>query len=96
MFDEQAVKIAAGNPNCRTDIQLPSLSTMESLSDPKQILAEVLVQASELRGRHLKRFKPGHCRHLITENIEDFSPLFELSAFRRLNHDIEQLAMAIR
>ena len=96
LFDEQAVKIAASNPNCRTDIQLPSLSTIESLADPKQILSEVLIQASELRGRHLKRFKLGlgRCRHLITENIEDFSPLLELQAFHRLNRDIEQLAMA--
>jgi hypothetical protein len=95
LFDMQALKIAAGNPNCRTSIQLPPLSSVESLSDPKQMLAEILVQASELHGRHLKRFKPNRCRHLISENIEDFSPLFDLQAFQRLNRDIMNLVDSI-
>ncbi|MBN1757295.1 MAG: hypothetical protein JW863_03200 [Chitinispirillaceae bacterium] len=93
LFNERAMKVAAGNPNCRTHIELPPLSTIESLPDPKQRLIDILIIASELRGRHLKRFKPLQCRHLITENIEDFSPLFELEAFQRLSRDIEQLSM---
>ena len=92
LFDERAIKVAAGNPNCRTQIELPSLSIIESLPDPKQRLIDVLVSASELKGRHLKRFKPLQCRQLITENIDDFSPLFELQAFQRLSREIQQLA----
>ena len=95
MFNEKAVKVAAGNPNSRIHVDLPSLSTVESLPDPKRALAEALIQASELRGRHLKRFKRGHHRHLITENIEDFSPLLELQAFQRLSRDIEHIAIDV-
>lgn len=91
LFDENAIRKAAGNPNGRGPVQLPPIRTLESIPYPKQMLKDILIQASELRGRHLKRFKPDKRRWLISENINDYSPLLALEAFRRLNRDIAAL-----
>jgi hypothetical protein len=91
LFNEPAIRRASENPHGRVDLQLPGITKLESLADPKDILIEALQNASELGGRRLKDFKPRRCIHYLAALIEDFSPLRALEAFQRLEHDIEEV-----
>ena len=91
LFDEPAIRLAAGNPNGKNPLNVPELSVIEQIPDPKDVLFEVLRAASGLKGRHLKRFSMAESRIRITELISDFSPLRKLSAFKRLEKDISVL-----
>ena len=88
LFDEAAIRRAAGNPNGRQDLDLPQLTDCEQLADPKRVLFEALRQASGLSGRRLKRFSPHRTRVRIAELLDDYSPLQALSAFRAFMDDV--------
>ncbi len=96
LFDERAIRHAAGNPNGKTQLNSPTLGTIESLADPKQILLQSLRRASELTGRKLKRFRrdESHAARRVADYIEDFSPLRSLPAFERLESDVEAILAA--
>ncbi len=81
LFDEQAIRRAAGNPGGKTALALPRLTQLESLPDPKEILYGLLVTASEHQGRRRRRFNPSRAALRLGEIPEDFSPLQALSAF---------------
>ena len=91
LFDEPAIRLAVGNPNGKNPLNVPELSVIEQIPDPKDVLFEVLREASGLKGRHLKRFNLAESRIRITELISDFSPLRKLNAFQRLEKDISML-----
>lgn len=91
LFDEDAIRRAAGNPNGKAALDLPKLSEIEQLHDPKDLLFKILREASGLKGRHLKKFNPRASRIRITELIADFSPLRALRAYQRLEEEILQL-----
>lgn len=84
LFDEAAIRRAAGNPNGNSPISLPRINRIEAEPDPKHLLCELLSQASGLAGRRLKRFRPLSKRHLVAEEITDFSPLEALESFSQL------------
>lgn len=88
LFDEAALRTAAGNPNGRSNLNLPPLHRLEAIPDPKRVLYETLQRASGLRGRRRRRFAAPERAHRVTELIDDFSPLLELNAFRRLDRDL--------
>jgi len=91
LFDEPAIRFAAGNPNGRKPLIMPELSLIEQIQDPKNALFRILREASGLTGRRLKKFNMDEARIRITELISDFSPLRQLSAFQRLENDIATL-----
>ncbi|MBC8418780.1 MAG: hypothetical protein ISR62_05605 [Desulfobacteraceae bacterium] len=70
---------------------MPELSVIEQIPNPKDVLFEILREASGLTGRRLKRFNTDECRIRITGLVSDFSPLRQLSAFQRLENDISTL-----
>lgn len=88
LFNESAIRNAAGNPNGQNALALPNLSDVEELLDPKARLYEALKGASQLTGRRLKRFKVSKKAYLIGQYINDFSPLRSLSAFQALEADL--------
>ena len=88
LFDEPAIRRAAGNPNGNQPLNLPKLKTIEHEPDPKNLLYEILRQASGLSGRRRKNFNESHSAVLVSESIEDFAPLRALSAFKTLEDDI--------
>jgi hypothetical protein len=79
LFDEPAIRRAAGCPNGDMDLRLPPLKSVESMPDPKALLLETLRTASNLSGRRLKKFEPDRLR--LANLIDDFSPLRALQAF---------------
>lgn len=98
LFDESALRRAAGNPNGTVRLDLPRLRDLESCPDPKTVLDRLLERASESSGRRLHRFQRdlAWCRGRVAELIDDFSPLNRLPAFQRFveatNEVVEQLA----
>ena len=90
LIDVAALRGAAGNPNGKEPLDLPSVETLEALPDPKQILHDLLRQASGLRGRRLRSFSERLSGHRVAELIEDFDPLYRLTAFQPLAADVER------
>jgi hypothetical protein len=91
LFDKQAIRRAAGNPRGRMGIELPRLPECEALVDPKAVLKTLLVRASGLAGRQLRRFQSQSRLHRVAELIDDFSPLLALAAFRELERNINRV-----
>jgi hypothetical protein len=87
LFDEIAIRTAAGNPRGRQELPLPRLGDMERLPDPKEILQQIVRTASGLSGRRLQRLTVSTQR--IADLIDDFTPLRALSAFQALEREID-------
>lgn len=94
LFEEAAVRRAAGNPHGRTVLQLPARAQIEQLPEPKSILHKVLREASELTGRRLKNFPVRERAQRVAELIDNFEPLRNLTAFRALEAEIKQVLQA--
>jgi hypothetical protein len=91
LFDENAIRRASGNSDGRARLNLPRLRNIETLPDPKETLFEAIRTASEKSGRKLKNLNADlpFLRYRISELIEDFSPLRNLSAFQQLEIDVQ-------
>jgi hypothetical protein len=91
LFDEPAIRKAAGNPNGRFPLDIPSLDSVERLPNPKQVLFDMIGKSSEFTGARLKKLKSSLHRsaHLVSQNIEDFSPLRNIKAFKNLENELQ-------
>jgi hypothetical protein len=81
--------LAAGNPRGKVTINLPDIDRLESIPDPKQLLHDVLRDASEYAGRRRQKFNPGKQAMRLGDLIIDYSPLRRLSAFRQLEATVQ-------
>jgi hypothetical protein len=90
LFDIGAIRLAAGNPNGAVELNLPALSNIEALPDPKRILHDMLREATELSSRRKKRFEANSAVLRIPDFIEDFSPLRRLSAFIAMEEKVKE------
>ena len=90
LIDESALKTAAGNPSSRETLPMPDMGRLEDLPDPKNILHELLRQASGLQGRRLKRFNRDLGKRVqhVAQQIGDFHLLRTLAAFRKLENQV--------
>lgn len=88
LFNEQAIRKAAGYPNGRDDLGIPALNRLEAIADPKELLRSALRTASGLTGRRLKSFGVNEAAYRLADQIEDYSPLRQLGAFRQLEADV--------
>jgi len=50
-IDKQALRRAAGNPHSGVSLAMPTIDTLEQIPDPKQVLHDLLLDASRLTGR---------------------------------------------
>ena len=91
LFNENAIRTAASNPNGNVALELPSLNHVENFPDPKNVLHNVLKEASQLSGRRLKKFNPHSCIYRISELIDDFSPLRTLPAFCAVENELRSV-----
>lgn len=90
LFNEAAIRRAAGNPNGRQELDLPPLRKVEELPDPKRTLRQLLELASGLKGRRLHNLKATPRR--VADFIDDFSPLRTLPASQRVEMEIQTIA----
>ncbi len=97
LIDRQAICRAADNPASRADLSLPPLRRLEQESDPKELLHELLIAASEFTGRRRDKIRGelSWRRVRVAEYIDDFSPLRRLAAFTAFEEEarrvVEQL-----
>jgi hypothetical protein len=94
LFDEMNIRRAAGNPNGKVTINLPSWQKIEDLPDPKDELNHLFREASGLKGRRLKDFHVSPCLYRLADIQEDFSPLRNLSAFRHFEESLDQAILS--
>ena len=90
LFNEPALRRAAGNPNGQQPLAMPRIQELELLANPKAILHELLRDASGLHGRRRKKFSVQTGARRVVEFIEDFSPLFTLGAFAALDRELRE------
>jgi len=88
LFNEQVIRRASGNPNGKVPLDLPRTSKLEALPDPKQILHDRLILASELTGRRRNAFDVRGAVRQVANLLDDFSPLRNLPAFSSLEEEI--------
>ena len=92
LIDEAAIRAAASNPNGTDALPVGPVKSLEQIRDPKKMLSECLRSATGVTGRALKRFNRDLAdrRRRVAELIEDFSPLYGLPAFQRLENDLRR------
>lgn len=92
LFDGSAIAKAAGSPS--SSVPVPALAQIETISDAKQRLDDLLFRAAGApagrRGRTFRRSITDR-RVSVAEYITDYSPLESVPAFRRF-----QEALAVR
>ena len=94
LIDEAALRRASGNPNGTVPLNLPDVQKLEHLPNPKELLHDLMRQASGLHGRRLKSLNRRLHGYRVADRIHDFRPLYRLAAFRRLVADVEQVVAA--
>jgi hypothetical protein len=95
LINSEAIKKAAGNRNYSGEINLPPVNTLESIQQPKKLLCELLRNVSGLKGRNLIKFNERQAIHIVAENIDDFSPLRSLGAFKNFEQELTDVISKI-
>jgi hypothetical protein len=91
LFDEAALRKAAGNPKGKHSLQIPPIAKLEQLPNPKSDLHELLREASGLRGRRRRQLRVDVGARRVAEFISNFAPLRSLPAFSTLEAEIENI-----
>jgi len=87
LLDEEAIRGAAGNPNGKEPLDLPQAP--DQIPNPKEVLGELLKQASGLPGRRRKSFRPERCIWQIPGRMKEFAILRRLAAFVDFETELE-------
>ncbi len=90
LSDESAIRSAAGNIAGRVNLKLPNRKSWETLADPKELLFDALVIASEKTGRALKKFNPAKERAFVARRTASFEALRGLSSFDLFEMSLKQ------
>ena len=89
LFNEAAIRKVVGNPKGRQELNLPKISEIEKIVDPKATLEEILTIASFPNRRGKRVNIPSNYCVRIAEEIDDFAPLRNLFAFQELEKDLK-------
>ncbi|UQU64439.1 hypothetical protein COUCH_36710 [Couchioplanes caeruleus] len=74
ILDEPLIRIVAGNPNGRIPLDIPSVREAERVADPKALLKNLILTASETTGRRRRNLQAA------LPPIEDYSKSWILMA----------------
>lgn len=91
LIEEAAIRWAAGNKNGKMPLRLPRMRDLEDLPDPKEVLHELLREASGLKGHRRQGVDVSKCSRRVPDFITEFAQLRQLSAFRQLEADIQSV-----
>jgi hypothetical protein len=93
LHDEAAIRRAVDNPNGRAKLPIPPVKRLEEVADPKSVLREALLVASESSGGRRRKMRRdfGQLRRRVAERITDYAPLRVLEAFARFEHDLRRV-----
>ena len=92
LFDESALRIAAGNPSGNNSLSLPSVRSAERMANPKRALESALIQASGTTGRRRNKFvaRLGQRKQRLASLIKDYSDLQSSNSFSDFRNAIER------
>lgn len=96
LFDELALRSAAGRPRGSMPLDLPSAATLESEPKPEDKLRDSLRTASGLKGRKLQKFDWRASYHRLSRTIEDFEPLLDAPSFSCTAASLHRAVRAVR
>lgn len=88
LFDKSAIRKAAGNPSGKNIITLPDSKSVESIPDPKELLFGIIRESSGRHGTRLKKLNLNKCAFLVSQSIDNFSPLRAVKAFQALENQL--------
>jgi hypothetical protein len=88
LFEKTAIRKAAGNPHGSNLLNLPNVHSLENLPNPKKFLFDLIKNSSGRSGVRLKKLNLHRCAFLISQFIDDFSPLRSLKAFQLLEAEL--------
>ena len=91
LFNEEAIRQAAGNPKGQAPLDLPTMKGIEKLRDPKERLYAILKKASMYHDKLPRDFNPIQRAKRIVDDRTDFAPLRALTAFRNLEQAIKAI-----
>jgi hypothetical protein len=92
LFNEDAIRTVVGNPSGRQDLNLPKISEIEKIADPKEKLEKLLIDAGFPNKRGKRVNIPSNYCVRIAEEIEGserFERLRNLSAFQELEKELK-------
>lgn len=94
LADEAAIRRVVGNPRGTVPLDLPPLRHIEATPQPKQVLRQALVVASEQSGRRRDQEKKAFNarRRNLLLRLEPDGPIRQLPSWQRLDEDIARLA----
>ena len=96
LFNEDAIREVVGNPHGKKELNLPKISEIEKIADPKERLEKLLIDASFPRKRGKKiNIPPNYCVR-VAEMIDDFAPLRNLSAFQELEEELKSTLIGLK
>ena len=89
ILDEAAIRTAVGNPNGRIPLELPTPREAERRADPKGILKDAFLAASETTGRRRQQIGRdfGRLRRRLLVNLPIDGPLAQLTSWARFRDD---------
>jgi hypothetical protein len=90
LFDERALREAAGRPSGRERLDLPGSRSWATIADAKGVLHGALRAASGATGRRARQFDPDAAVHRLSNLIHDWGPLRQLPAFQQLEREVRQ------
>ncbi|MDQ3578406.1 MAG: hypothetical protein M3443_12590 [Actinomycetota bacterium] len=96
LTDEQELRHVAGNPKGKMPLNLPAVSKIESIPDPKQLLKDTLGVASGLSGRKLHKFHNRFSQHRkqLLERLDPAGNVTEVESWKCFVSDLEAGLMA--
>lgn len=91
LFDEKAIRRAAGNSASRIDLRLPPKAKWSLEPDPKALLFTAIRDASGQTGRKLQKLHVYNARARVADLIEDFSYLRGIQSFDEFEASLDQV-----
>lgn len=91
LISETALRSAVGNLHGKVSLSIPPIGKLEGVPNPKAVLEQHLIIASELTGRRRKKFHFPEHRARIPDFIDDWKQLLEVPSARRLFEEIGTL-----
>jgi hypothetical protein len=91
LIDEAAIRCASGNPSGRNSLDLPRVSELEAIVDPKSRLHSLLRDAASLGAHRRRKMNLSALTFRVAELIQSYEPLMALPAFALMEGKLKQV-----
>jgi hypothetical protein len=98
LLDEKAIRLVANKPNGQIPLHLPKPQHVENIARPKEFLQQVLVAASETKGKKLDKFRRQFSsqRRILLLRLPINGPLLSVSSWMRTRDAVVQAIDALK